>query len=540
MKNLQNRRGVWLSNLLLVAGLVLVAMVATLFERLFGVTVNPGVRIAVSVVVALMPPILWMLLFYGLDREEPEPKEQILKMALLGALVQKGVFSPLLAALPAVDAVSGLPKSVSAYAGLLMMVAMREILKLMTLRYGIMRHEAFNEKTDGILYGSAIGLGFSAMMNLDYVASTGGALLSAAAPQMVITSLIQASLGGLGGYWLGLSVFSRQARWRLPVSLVFLVLLSGIMQLLPAALVRQGFRVNYLIGLVPSAIAAGAIFLVLFLLIRRHGPLLKGKQGDRKTRYEGLVLGAGLFLTLASALVLQIWQDRLIPVSPIDGMTVSIPAGWAGLSEEGALFAAGDRFARGDKSGYIRAESMPDNTKTVPDITGTAPDITKTVPDITKTVPDITGTVPDITKTVPDGILSDGTQPDGTQPDGTQPDGTQLDGEEAVHQLAAWWTMKSAREAAYYQPVHTEFLFRDGQWLAVIESLRLEVNPADMAGRAPIVRRWRDAVWVRQAEIGVISLFGTEADGDPDTRLMDSMVASIRFGAPDAKGGEGQ
>ncbi len=499
MKNLQNRRGVWLSNLLLVVGLVLVAVVATLFERLFGAAVKPDVRIAVSAVVALLPPVLWMLLFYGLDRVEPEPKEQILKMALLGALVQKGVFSPLLAALPAVDAFSGLPKSVSAYAGLFMMVAMREILKLMTLRYGMMRHEAFNEKTDGILYGSAIGLGFSAMMNLDYVASTGGALLSAAAPQMVITSLIQASLGGLGGYWLGLAVFSRQPRWRLPVSLVFLMVLSGIMQLLPAALVRQGFKVNYLIGLVPSVIAAGAIFLVLILLIRRHDVLIKGNQGDRKTRYEGLVLGTGLALTLASALFLQIWQDRLIPVSPIDGMTVSIPAGWAGLSEEGALFAAVDRFAGGDKSGYIRAEAMPDIT----------------------------------------GTLANGTQTDGTQTDGTQLDQAQRDGEEAVLRLAAWWTMKSAREAAFYQLVHTEFLFRDGQWIADIESLRLEVNPSDMSGRTPVVRRWRDAVWVRQGEIGVISLFGTESDGDPDTRLMDRMVASIRFGTPDAKGGVG-
>ena len=171
------------------------------------------VRTAVSTVFALLPPILWLLLFYRLDKVEPEPKEQILKMAVLGALVQKGVFTPLIALFPVAASVSGFPKTVAAYVGILLMVALREILKLMTLRYGMMRHEAFNEKTDGILYGSATGLGFSAMMNLDYVASAGGALSSAAVPQMVITSLIQASLGGLGGYWLGLAVM--QATFRL-------------------------------------------------------------------------------------------------------------------------------------------------------------------------------------------------------------------------------------------------------------------------------------------------------------------------------------
>lgn len=499
MKHLLNRRGVWISNLLLVAGLVLVAVLATLFEQLFGVTANPDIRIAVSVIVALLPPILWLVLFYGLDRVEPEPKEQILKMALLGALVQKGIFAPLLAALPAADTVSGFPKSVSAFAGILLLVAIREILKLMTLRYGMMGHEAFNEKTDGILYGSAIGLGFSAAMNLEYITSTGGALLSSAAPQMVITSLVQASLGGLGGYWLGLAVFSRQPRWRLPLYLACLVLLSGVMQFLPAILVRQGFKVNYLIGLIPSAVASLAIFLVLILLIRRHGTLTIGLHADRKTRYEGIVLGVVLLLVLATALSLKIWQERLVPVSSFKGATISIPADWSDVPEDGILFAAGDRFDGSAKSGAIRIAVFPDATDSVLSGTGNA--------------------------------AGDGALPT---------DGIQADGEDAVHVLAAWWTMKSARDAAFYKPVRTEFLFRDGQWLAVIESLRLEASLSDTAGHAPIVRLWRDVAWLQGADVAVVSLYGTQEDGIPDLRLMDKIVASLHFGSVQAKGGDAE
>jgi RsiW-degrading membrane proteinase PrsW (M82 family) len=367
-------------------------------------------------------------------------------------------------------------------AGILLMVALREILKLMTLRYGMLRHEAFNEKTDGILYGSAIGLGFSAMMNLDYVASAGGALLSAAVPQMVITSLIQASLGGLGGYWLGLAVFSRQPRWRLPVCLAGLVLLGGIMQLLPALTVRQGFKVNYLIGLVPSAIAALAVFLALILLIRRDGALLKGMQGDRKTRHEGFVLGVGLILALFCIVFLHAWQERLTPVSPLSGVTVSIPAKWSALPVDGTGYAAGNRFAGGEQSGFVRAAALPEFT-------------------------------------------------------GAPANGTQADGEDAIHGLAAWWTMKSASDAVYYQPVHTEFLFRDGKWLAVIESLRLEPNQPDSSGLVPTVLRWRDVVWLEDSGASVISLYAAEADGKPDLRLMDRMVASMRFGLSPVKGG---
>ncbi len=482
MEMIRNRRGVWLSSLLLLVALVLIAVLATLFEQFFGAAANPDVRTGVSAAAALLPPVIWLLLFYGLDRVEPEPKEQILKMAVLGALVQKGVFSPLLAAFPAVEPVSGFPRSVSAYAGILLMVVLREILKLMALRYGMMRHEAFNEKTDGILYGSAIGLGFSAMMNLDYVASAGGALLSAAVPQMAITSLIQASLGGLGGYWLGLAVFSRQPRWRLPLYLVCLGLLSGIMQMLPAVLVRQGFRVNYLIGMIPSAAAVLAIFLVLILLIRRDGVILKVNQGDRRTRHEGWVLGVGLALTLISAFILHAWQERLIPVSPLNGVTMSMPAQWSVIPQDGESFTAGNRFSAGEKSGFMYAAALPEFA----------------------------------------GAISDGTR---------------AEGEDAIHGLAAWWTMKSAREAAFYQPVHTEFLFRDGQWLAVIESLRLESGQPDASGSIPVVLRWRDVVWIENSDAAVISLYATGAGGEPDLRLMDRMVAAMRFGLVPVKGG---
>jgi len=470
LKN-HGRRGLWISNLLLVGGLVLVAVFATLYENLAGPAAVPEVRLAVSVLVALLPPLLWLLLFYGLDRVEPEPKEHILKMAFLGALVQAAVHAPLTELLPVLGTANALPSSSQSLFGILIASALRESLKLMTLRYGMMRHESFNEKTDGILYGSAIGLGFSATMNLTYAFQTGGALLSAAAPQMVITSLIQASLGGLGGYWLGLSVFKKQARWCLPVNLLVLVGLSSGLQILTGLFVRQGFRVNYLTGLIPSALAALGIFLVLILLMRRHGPAADA-SADRVTRYDGRVLTILATGTMIGAVMLQGWSTRLLPAVPFPGVTMSVPSGWQTVREEGAAYASGARYAGSGNAGYVHAmtfeSSMPDENAAT-------------------------------------------------------------EGEAAIYGLAARWTIRASRETAWYNPIRTEFLYRDGRWIAVMEAYRLDTGVGEAKTGQPVVREWRDVLWSEGGSVFVISLYGMDAKGDADQRLMDGMVASVRF-----------
>jgi len=103
------------------------------------------------------------------------------------------------------------------------------------------------------------------------------------------------------------------------------------------------------------------------------------------------------------------------------------------------------------------------------------------------------------------------------------------EGEAAIYGLAARWTIRASRETAWYNPIRTEFLYRDGRWIAVMEAYRLDTGVGEAKTGQPVVREWRDVLWSEGGSVFVISLYGMDAKGDADQRLMDGMVASVRF-----------
>mgnify|MGYP001806612562 FL=1 len=161
MQDIRRNPGLWAANLVLVAVLVLFAVLATFLEAIPGFMANPVARYGLIGLVALLPPVLWLVLFYRLDRRSPEPKEDIFKMAVLGVLVQLAICAPLRGLFPEWDGASWLPQNAGDAAGILAVNAMRVSLLLLALMAGVFKLPTFDEKTDGILYGSAIGLGLS-------------------------------------------------------------------------------------------------------------------------------------------------------------------------------------------------------------------------------------------------------------------------------------------------------------------------------------------------------------------------------------------
>lgn len=78
----------------------------------------------------------------------------------------------------------------------------------MTLLYLIVRlsvytSEELDEWTDGILYGTAAGLGMATWANLAFIVEADGAEPGAAAVRIVVNALVMGSLGGLVGGSLG-------------------------------------------------------------------------------------------------------------------------------------------------------------------------------------------------------------------------------------------------------------------------------------------------------------------------------------------------
>ena len=477
------RYALWVANLMLVAGLLLIAVAATWLEQLPWLAGQSVVRTGVALLLALLPPLLWLVLFYRLDRAEPEPRETIAKAALLGALAQQAVCAPLLSLFPQWTSLSGWPQSLTDTGGVLAVSAIRMVCLLLVLRWGVFTVSSFNERTDGILYGSAIGLGFSAAMNVAWVLSSGGMLLSASVPRMVVTSLIQASLGGLGGYWFGLSAFSRQPVWKLTLKLLLLTGLGAGFQILPALAARKGFVFRHLVTLLPSAMGALLIFLVLILLLRGTSTKTLARIPRCQTRQDVFLLMGVLIVALSAGIWLNAWQTRLVMVAPVSGMRLTMPANWQIKLDPAAAFHADDTFSGGAQVGDIRLTVIERGSDAMP------------------------------------GSVS------------------APDGEEEIRELAAWWTIRHAREQSWWKPVNTEFLYRNGTWMAVVRSLRLEESGAANGGM-PVVRQTREVLWQQGADVFHVSLYVANRDGAPDERRMSQLVASIRPQADAAEGGD--
>ena len=72
----------------------------------------------------------------------------------------------------------------------------QELLKYAAVRYSVFPLPEFDEWTDGILYGTAAGLGFATVLNIQYVVDSGGVDQGIGVIRIVVTALAQASFAG--------------------------------------------------------------------------------------------------------------------------------------------------------------------------------------------------------------------------------------------------------------------------------------------------------------------------------------------------------
>src|SRR6195952_4194001 len=72
---------------LLIAGLVGFVVIAWLVELVAGLHDPVNIGPVLAALMAAIPAAFWLGFFYLMDRHEPEPKQLVVGVALLGALV---------------------------------------------------------------------------------------------------------------------------------------------------------------------------------------------------------------------------------------------------------------------------------------------------------------------------------------------------------------------------------------------------------------------------------------------------------------------
>ncbi len=263
---------------LLVAGLVGFVLVCWLGELVAGLDRPVHLGPMLAAFMAGIPAILWLGFFYLMDRHEPEPKQLVLGVSVLGMLiaapladfVQTHAVPPLAVEVHGLDALS-LDRILYA---VLIAGLTQEMCKYAVVRYTIYMSREFDEPMDGIVYMMACGTGFAVWLNYHRLSGQGHQVwLSTGAAQAVVTTLAHASFAGALGYVMGRAKFSRRSA---PVRGTLLMLglfgaaaLNGQFTVVENWVEQTGMALHRWRGVGYAAVCASAVFAVTWFVAQR-------------------------------------------------------------------------------------------------------------------------------------------------------------------------------------------------------------------------------------------------------------------------------
>ena len=269
----RERPHVWRAQAIALAILVAMVVVASILGAAVGRSLTGVPLIVIGLVIAVVPAVVWMVLFYREDRVEPEPRAYVIGVAALGALLASGVGIPFLGNVLAIGSWVGDNVVVQLVASIIGIGLVEAALVYAAVRATVYGTSEFDEATDGIIYGTAAGLGYATVLNIVLILDAGGAALSYASISVVLTSLILAGAGGIVGHFLsGQKLRGRPVWWSAAGVLLAAVLLGAY------ATVRSfvssgtmsvaGILIGPWIGLLIAIILAAAVYAALTRIVR--------------------------------------------------------------------------------------------------------------------------------------------------------------------------------------------------------------------------------------------------------------------------------
>lgn len=213
---------------------------------------NSLLQLTVIVLASLIPGVLWVRFFYLRDRYEREPISMLFRSFVVGALA---VALAAVVEMPFTDWVlPDAPLIAQLFAAFVVIGLGEELFKALAVYLAAYRSQEFNEHADGIIYGAAVGIGFSVVENVLYAWAFG---LSVAPLRALVASLAHACFSGILGIFAGRARFSATPGAEWAKGLFYAALSHGLYDYL-------------LIARVGSPLAAVVLVVVLYFLLQYH------------------------------------------------------------------------------------------------------------------------------------------------------------------------------------------------------------------------------------------------------------------------------
>ncbi len=265
----------WQADVASIVVLIGFVVLVYVLDGLLGPQLSGPALTAVGLILAIVPAVVWLGFFYRRDRLEPEPRTLVVGEFILGALVATAIGIPVIDQVFDVGGWLFTSPLVHLAGSILVVGFVQSGLTYLTVRLSVYGSLEFDERTDGIIYGTAVGLGFATALNVVFVTDSGGVDLGTGAIRIVLTSLAYASFGGVIGYFLGRQKFEPRPIWWMPAGVALAATLNGLFFFLRSTVGRGTIEgpleaIAPWIGLALAAVLAAAVTAVLSRLIRRE------------------------------------------------------------------------------------------------------------------------------------------------------------------------------------------------------------------------------------------------------------------------------
>jgi protease PrsW len=233
------------------------------------VDVSESTRLIIGLVLAIVPALLWLGLFYSQDRLEPEPHHYVLGLLVLGTLLGGAVEQPLLRDVFEVQLWADPGSLTYLLTQTLLNGILTAALVYAAVRFTVMPTSEFDERIDGIIYGTAVALGLGIAANLTYITENGTISLGVGTLTIIVNSLAYATFGAMVGYFLGMIKPGGAPGWYAGVGVLVAGAVHGLFDFLTSQFSFGGITYNPWPALIATAIFAVIIFAVIFTLMQR-------------------------------------------------------------------------------------------------------------------------------------------------------------------------------------------------------------------------------------------------------------------------------
>lgn len=224
-----DRKGLWQALLYEVLGLFAFVLIFNFIAPALGQNLGTAGLITLGLIFSVIPALLWLLFFYRLDRAEPEPKQMVLGVFMIGALLFAALYRPVLQGIFGIDEWLYDSWWARLLGGILVVGIFEQALVYLSVRVSVFNNPEFDERVDGVIYGVAASLGIATVLNFMYVVDHGGVDLDIGSMRMVINTLAYAGFGGVLGYFIGQARFEKTPGYYLPLGLGIAALLNGVL-----------------------------------------------------------------------------------------------------------------------------------------------------------------------------------------------------------------------------------------------------------------------------------------------------------------------